>query len=340
MAQGPTKASKPRESPYTRVNRMLRILMLVQSRPGWNIDKLTAEFNVGKRTLHRDLRALEKAGVPCKYSARSKGYEIRGDFFMPPVELTFDEALALVALGEHIGEQEQVPLLKPAGKAIAKIRCQLPARIREELQGLEDHLHIQLAAAQSPHGIDDVYDEVRVALLEKKALRLTYESTTPGSAKDEPFDFEPYALFFSQRAWYVIGHHSRHREIRCLKLNRFTSRKLTDKSYNIPKDFSLRKHLGKAWRMIRGKKTYAVELHFDPAFAETISDTHWHDTQDIQTNDDGSLTVRFEVDGLDEIVWWVLSMGPYCKVVKPAELAQRVRDMAGKMVELYAKGQA
>jgi proteasome accessory factor B len=103
----------------------------------------------------------------------------------------------------------------------------------------------------------------------------------------------------------------------------------------IPEDFSLARHLGNAWRMIRGQKTYRVELAFDPEFAETIADTHWHPTQEVIWNDDQSITFRCKVDGLEEIVWWVLSMGPHCVVNKPKELAEQVKELAAAMVANY-----
>ena len=118
-------------------------------------------------------------------------------------------------------------------------------------------------------------------------------------------------------------------------MSRFSRIEPTDHSYTIPKTFSLNRHLGNAWRMIRGEKTFKVELHFDPEFAETIADTHWHPTQDVIWNDDQSITFKCKVDGLEEIVWWVLSMGPHCAVKAPRELSSRVRQLAAEMIALY-----
>ncbi len=87
--------------------------------------------------------------------------------------------------------------------------------------------------------------------------------------------------------------------------------------------------------MIRGGETFDVLIEFDAEFAETIADTHWHATQKIRENADGTMTFRCKVDGLDEIVWWVLSMGPHCVVKKPVELATRVKTLAEQMVKLY-----
>ena len=51
---------------------------------------------------------------------------------------------------------------------------------------------------------------------------------------------------------------------------------------------------------------------------------------------DRSLIFRCTVDGLDEIVWWVLSMGPHCTVRKPVELRDLVAEMASRTANLYA----
>ncbi len=325
---------------YSRIHRLLKILTLIQGESGWTAKRLSLECGTTQRTIYRDLKMLEAAGIPYFYDEQSGGYAVRRDFFMPAVSLTLEESLALVALAEHIGGREQVPFTRAAAKAISKIRCSLPQGIQAELQKLDPHVAIQLAAANPPESSADVYDVVRTAIATRRTLRCQYESLShekEGTIADELFTFAPYTLFFSQRAWYAVGRHSARRAVRCLKLSRFTRCQLTDDRYEIPADFSLARHLGNAWRMIRGDKSYRVELEFDREFAETIADTRWHATQEIIWNEDASISFHCTVDGLDEIVWWVLSMGPHCRVKKPKELAHRVRRLAEEMLRLYAQ---
>ena len=286
---------------YSRIHRLLEILNLIQASKAWTPKTLAAECKTTERTIYRDMKMLEGAGVPYFYDDQAKWYGVHRDFFMPPVQLTLDESLALAALAEHVGGKEQVPFTKAAARAISKIRGQLPSPIRRELEKIEDHVAIKLAAANPPEGSADVYETMRSALSRKLAVRCEYESLSR-SKNGQTFILKPFTLFFNQRAWYVVGHHSKHNDVRCLKLNRFTRIEPTDHSYTIPKTFSLNRHLGNAWRMIRGKKTYAVELSIDPEFAETIADTHWHPTQEVIWNDDQSITFRCKVDGLEEIV--------------------------------------
>lgn len=319
---------------YGKVHRLLRILTLIQGRRDWTSKALAIECGVVERTIFRDIKIIAGAGIPVHYDAQTRGYQLPRSFFMKPTELALDEALALIALGERIGGNDQLPLMRPAARAVAKIRSQLPDALRRELDGLDNHLDIQLARATSADGVADVYDKVRRAIANRKALRCQYDSVS-SDRSDKPFLFKPYALMFNQRAWYVLGHHQTRRQVRCLKLNRFTSLDATEVSYVVPKNFSVHSHLGNAWRMIRGEPICQVQLRFDPAFAETIADTQWHRTQQVHWQDDGSILLECTVDGLDEIVWWVLSMGPHCQVIQPPELARRVRQLARDTAAIY-----
>lgn len=326
---------------YTRIHRLLRVLTLIQSGPGWGPQRLADECGVTVRTIHRDMDELKGVGVPWRFDQASGGYVIERDFFLPPVHLTIDEALSLAVLCEHVAGQEQIPFLKPAWRALTKLQAQLPDSTRDELADIGQHIAIQTAQAMPPDGVIDVYDKVQGAIAKRSRLRCSYESNAGDD--DESFLFDPYVLFFSVRAWYAIGrHHGRgdDGETRCLKLSRFTAIEPTDEDFAIPEDFSLKNHLGNAWRMIRGEPDYDVEILFDAEFANTISETQWHPTQEIELHEDGSATFRCTVAGLDEILWWVLSMGPHCCVVSPTELSHRVQKEARSIQATYDASQS
>lgn len=314
--------------------------MLIQSTKRLDARKLAEACEMTERTIYRDLKMLEAAGIPYYFDKSTGGYSINRGFFMPPVELTLEESLAVIALAGQVGGDEQIPFMKPAVKAADKIRSRLPAAIRDQIGTMADHIEMRLARSVSPDGIADTYELVRRAIAGGRALECVYESSSSRNRLEQPgkiFLFRPYCLFWGKRAWYAIGHHEGRDEIRCLKLNRFSRMGLTDVPYAIPDGFTLKDYLGKAWRMIRGKVIYSIELRFDKEFAETVSETHWHETQEIENHDDGSITFRCEVAGLDEIVWWILSMGPHCRVLKPKILANRVCALAGATAAMYTK---
>jgi len=320
---------------YSRIHRLLRIITLIQSRPDWNAERLAAECATSGRNIYRDLNELKGAGVPVDFDDASGGYRIRRDFFLPAVHLTGEEAIALALLCEEIGSREQVPFLKPAWIALSKIEAMLPQSIQDDLGALRGAVAIDAARTNPPDGHKDVYDRIADAIRAGRTLECRYDSANPDSDPDETFRFDPYALYFGVRAWYAIGRHHGRDDIRSLKLGRFTACRMTGDAFERPADFSVEAHHGHAWRMIRGPR-HEVEIWFDASFAQTMADTRWHPTQEIEEHPDGSSTFRCTVDGLDEIVWWVLSMGPHCVVKSPPELAQRVRDLADRTAANYA----
>lgn len=331
-------ARQPRNLYSTPLHRMLAILRLVANEPGWTVPKLARHFGVNEMTIHRDRRRLAACGIVLAYDAKRKGYGLANNSFILPTTLTADEALALTTVCEHICGREQIAFLTPAAEALNKIREALPPALREEIARLSRHVVIRTARGAPPDSAQsyaDVFQRMREAIATGRALSCRYESAH-GRGQWDPFVFHPYTLLFCVRAWYVVGWHGTHRDIRCLKLSRFLQARVLRETYAIPADFSIESYLGNAWLMIRGQPEYQVELRIAPQFAETFADTLWHPTQKIEPHDDGTITFRCTVAGLDEIVWAVLGFGPFCRVVHPPELAAKVRELAAATACQYA----
>lgn len=145
--------SQPLDAEYARLHRILQIIQLIQQQNGWDAKALARACAVTQRTIYRDLKLLEGANIPFSYDDERRCYGIRPDFFMRPVELSLDEALALVALGEEIGKKEQIPFTMAAARAVAKIRGQLPEKVRRELKAIDQHMAIRLSEAGASDGV-------------------------------------------------------------------------------------------------------------------------------------------------------------------------------------------
>lgn len=104
------------------VARALRLMPLLRAKTVRRPKDLAAELEVSQRTVFRDLNVLATVGMAVRFDAESGGYQVGGDFFLPPVQLTVGEALALSVLGSQIARQGQVPFLTEAWQAVAKVR--------------------------------------------------------------------------------------------------------------------------------------------------------------------------------------------------------------------------
>jgi predicted DNA-binding transcriptional regulator YafY len=321
---------------YTRVHRLLRLITLIHGSSRLNAARLAELCETSERNIYRDLNEIQGAGVPVFPDRENGGYCIGRDFFLRPVDFTLEEAMAIVLLGQEIGQSEQLPHLQEAGKAMEKILAILPRSIKQLVDELRPQIAIHLArTANEPTA--EIYSLVRQAITDKRALQCEYESQSSKPNGDTgKFRFDPYALYFGQRAWYAVGLHHGRGQVRTLKLARFTDCKPTDKPYGIPDDFTLDKHFGQAWRMMPAGKLYDIKLHFDATVAETVADTHWHDSQDVEWLEDASVKIGLRVDGLEEIVWWIMGYGPHCRVMEPPELKERIEKLHQSAAEKYS----
>ena len=78
----------------TKSSRLLTVLNLIRSNRVMTTSQLARECGVTERTVYRDIQSLGEAGAPVYYD---KGYRLLGSAFLPPLNLTADEYLALRA---------------------------------------------------------------------------------------------------------------------------------------------------------------------------------------------------------------------------------------------------
>ncbi len=82
-----------------------------------------------------------------------------------------------------------------------------------------------------------------------------------------------------------------------------------------------------AWNLLRAGQVYEVELKFSPAIAADIAKEQWHKSQSACFQEDGSLVLKFRLDGLNEITWWILSYGSLVEVISPFVLKHRIAEI-------------
>lgn len=325
------------------VARLLEILCLVQGSPTWTSQKLADRFGVAQRIIHKDIARLRESGIPVGHDADAGGYALASSFFLPPVDLSLEESAALMLLASVAEATDTIPLTRPAARAIEKLRAGMPRAFQRDLSDAMPRITLDLARSEAEGATDGAWSDATRALAERRCLLCMYESVhrppPAGADADGRFLLQPLAVWWGKRAWYLLGRTDAEPAARLFKLSRFARLELTDTPAPEPEPDALRRHLGQAWRMMPGTR-HAVEIRFEPSFAETVADTLWHPTQEIDWLDDGAIRLCVEVDGLDEISWWVLGYGPGATVEAPAELRERVARLAAETAARYREAPA
>lgn len=320
-----------------RIRRLIELVAVLQSGRKLNSADLARECGVSRRTIFRDLRALQEAGLPVRYDEEQEAYTLTNRVFVPPLDFTFDEALSMVVLATQMCDPVKgIPFERPACSAARKLLGNLPFKLRESVGRVENHIKIALEPHNPLNGSTPVFDLLKESLRQYRQVRIRYQSLM----SDEPQEFStllsPYRLFFGRRSWYVIGRSSLHRAVRTFHLGRIRKAELIDSRYTIPKHFSLRRYLGDAWFLIRERKNrHQVTVRFQPLVAKNVAEVCWHHTQKLRWHKDGTLDFHVTVDGLTEIQWWILGYGDQAEVIRPKKLRDMIRERVRKMHERY-----
>ncbi|MBL7132930.1 MAG: YafY family transcriptional regulator [Phycisphaerae bacterium] len=317
----------------SRIHRLLRLITLLQGGRRYTAADLAGELEVSKRTIFRDLNMLELAGIPYYFDPEKGGYTIRQHFFLPPINLTITEALSMLMLAGRTRGIGRVPLMTHAARAAMKVESALPASIRRHVGSVIDRLSVSPGPVARHSGLDATFDDLTGAIIQRRICRVVYISFH--ERKQITTNLHPLRLAFVGRAWYLIAYSARHKEVRTFKLPRMRKLTVTKRQFAEPTDLDLDDYFGRAWGMIPEGRIYNVHLHFDRKVAGNVAEVHWHNSQRIEFNDDGSAEMYVEVDGLGEVTWWILGYGDRVEVVAPVALRRRVAAIARSIVKKY-----
>lgn len=315
-----------------RVNRLLQLITLLQTRTGWDAKSLARELGVSTRTLFRDLNTLEDAGIPCR-SEDGGDYRIQQGFFLPPISLNASEVLGLMQLTRFVGQHRERPFHAHALSAIYKLITTVPEPLRATCGQMLSNISIEPDPKLDKDAESRVFTQLQQSVDLGRACRVSYAAVN-GEGENE-FEIEPYILHHVNRAWYVLGKTDLHNDVRMLKLVRINELTLLNRRFERPTSYKVSDKLGSAWKLIPEGKEYNIELIFSAKVATNVSEVRWHDSQQAERLDDGRCVMRFRVDGLTEIAWWICGYADQVEVNKPKKLREMVAKMHQDAAAVY-----
>jgi len=122
-----------------RIDRLTALIIYLQGHQRVTVQKIADRYRISERTVYRDLKALQEAGVPIGFESGAGYYIVKG-YHLPPVMFSKDEAAAMLA-GERLMQRwSDTSLGKSYQMALEKIRAVLRSREKKYLDTLDQHL--------------------------------------------------------------------------------------------------------------------------------------------------------------------------------------------------------
>jgi predicted DNA-binding transcriptional regulator YafY len=314
-----------------RAARLTKITHLLYRNPqGLTARELARLCRITPRTIQRDLQVLEEAGIPLWEDEEGRRYGILEGYFLPPIRLGLDEAMALFVAARLLSRysDEYNPHV---ASALAKLAGVLPEGMAGQI------LKTVRILAQRPEDplFTRVLETLTLGWATGRKVRMWYQSA--GSENVHEYVFCPYFIEPSGvgLATYAIGHSSFFDGVRTFKVERMRNAELLRETFEIPADFDGAQLLAASWGIFYGEEQVKVRLRFSPQVTRRVKESTWHQSQQIEDLTDGGCMFSVAVASPIEITPWIRSWGAECEVLEPVELREEMGEEMRRGARLY-----
>lgn len=302
-----------------RIDRLTAILTHLQSKRTVKAQTLSDRFQVSLRTIYRDIRSLEEAGVPIIGEA-GQGYSLVDGYRLPPVMFTSEEATAFV-LAEKIVENISDPsTMIHFRNALIKLRSVLPQKEKDLTDQMDNVISIRktpysTSNASKPQSIPVLLE----AITQKKLCQLHYAAR--GNEVSERL-IEPLGVYYHFDQWYLVAFCQLRADYRTFRIDRFVGLSILQECFE-PNHFNLQEYLDRIKENGQLSKIVCrVDQEVWPYLAKEKYDYGLVD----ETTIDDKIQMTFLVSREDDFARWFIMVAEYADLISPSHLREYVKE--------------
>ena len=317
-----------------RADRLLSIVLLLQTNRQLTSRALAERLEVSERTIHRDMEALSVSGIPVVAERGSTGgWSLLGEYRTNLTGLNEAEIQSLFVT-QPPKLLADLRLKKASEGALLKLLAALPAMYRQGAEQARRRIHIDTAGWSRPEESVPLLPVLQEAIWLERKLRFTYQRG-PG-CHDVEREVDPLGLVAKGSAWYLVAGVAG--EIRSYRISRMSQAEVLDQACGVPAGFDLAAYweqsttafktaLPNYLAQFRVSPDVFLRLRFAGRFAR-VGDT-------VEKDPDGWLRISVGFDVEEMAVEYALSFGSKLEVIEPRSLREKVIAAAKEVVAFY-----
>lgn len=313
-----------------RADRLLALMLLLQTRGKLTAKTLAQELGVSRRTILRDIEALSMSGVPI-YSEGGHGGGIALDekYRTTLTGLQTPEVQSLF-IASNTNALHDVGLGEASDRLLLKLLAALPAAHRPTVDHIRQRLLIDPAWWWHDVLNPPFWDALQQAVYEDRLIDTVYERY---DGEIVARVLEPYSLVNKSSLWYLVG--QRDGELRTYRVARFHQVRLLDERFVRRADYDLQtywqRHLQE---FVENFSEYSCTVRIHPErfnFIKWLLPGRWRVVD--EADQEGWITLRIVVDSPQMAKMMIFGLGPFAEVLDPPHLAAELLSDARMMVE-------
>ena len=316
---------------YESARDLVRIAFMAASYQGVSLQMIEDEFGCSRRTAQRKISALTATFPELD---RHLDDEQRPWWRLPQKGVaqllapTAEELAALSIAADELERSDAASEVRALRSLHHKVRALIPPEQGRRLDADEEVLLVAMghAARPGPRAATNasVDAAISMALKGPSLLKILYSSRI--DAKPLERVVAPHGLLLGFRRYLVaIDMAKLKKGMRHYRVEDILQVELLDRGFEPDPSFNLEEHAERGFGSYQNDDEYAeIVWRFRPQAADRARRFVFHPKQRVQTESDGSLTVRFAASGLLEMCWHLYSWGDCVEVMAPPRLAEMV----------------
>ena len=315
-----------------RIDRLTAILIQLQSKHVTKAKEIADRFSISLRTVYRDIRALEEAGVPIGAEA-GVGYFLVSGYNLPPVMFTKEEANAMIMAEKLMQKFSDKTLSKQYTSAMYKIRSVLASADKDHLTRLENQIEV-FQPMENILNIEEssFLSQIQDCLGKKKVIRITYQGMN--DKKAIPRNVEPIGICYYANHWHLIAYCRLREDYRDFRIDRISSIELTKTIFSEKHQGTLRDLIKK---LMSSQQLYKVTIRFDKSLESYLNKYKYLYGFLEEKKIDSWIECSFYINSYEYFAKWLLGLGEKADIIAPEKLIQYVFKLSNKLHEQYTK---
>lgn len=306
------------ESPK-RFDRIVAILIQLQSKKIVKAQELANRFEVSLRTIYRDIRTLEASGVPI-YSEAGVGYALMDGYRLPPVMFTREEVSSFIAAEKLMQKFTDPSLGNHYASAMFKLKSVMRSTDKDWLSNIESKVVMQTAEPMFNNNSPNTLAVLFESIAEKKQILLSYKTIEDEKTQR---NIEPVGVFHDHNNWYFLGYCHLRKDYRQFRTDRIHGIQKTECDFTIEHD-SLESYLSKTETI----PTTKVRLLIEKKIARYLETERKYHGYISEKEVDGQIEMTFMCRDIESgFPRWFLMFGDYATILEPERLKVRALEL-------------
>ncbi|MES2328533.1 MAG: YafY family protein [Bacteroidota bacterium] len=302
-----------------RIDRVTAILIQLQSKRVVKAQEIADRFTISLRTVYRDIKTLEEAGIPIIGEA-GVGYSIMEGYRLPPVMFTKEEATALLTAEKLVEKLTDESTREMYKASMFKIKSVLRLTERDHMENMEQHIEVVDSPYFSKQKNETAYlQNILKAISEKSVLNIDYFAEH--SQEKSNRNIEPIGIFYMGRYWYLIAWCTLRKDYRNFRIDHIKYLSIT--AIHFEKEHpALKSFLSKT---SKEKELHTIVILVEKDVLKYLGEQKFYNGFVSQKELDDKIEMTFLTQSLEGFARWYMLFGESAEIVTPRKLVDTIR---------------